>query len=277
LEEYERDPAYSFERVFLSDVVRALGEQKLLLVFDEFQAFEDKIRREELEPGFLPFLRHWMQFGERVCFAFSGPQAMEDLDRSLWEVFFNLAINYPLGLLKPEESRQLLTAPVEFAGITYDSPALDRIARLTGHHPYFVQRMGSEVVDELNRRRQTLVNVATVDAAAQRLIDQAAMQLRFIWDELNEKQRAVAAAVQEQFRLQGDPTRCRWEDVWEWMAGINPNVPQDEFRDLIYSLEAMEVLHEDGGTLRFVVGLVQEYIGQHVPTRETRERIHNLW
>lgn len=276
-EEYEQNPSRYFQQVFLPGLLRALGERRLLLVFDEFQAFEDKINRKELDAGFLPFMRNWIQFSDRIDFIFAGSKMVEELDKSLWGVLFNLSTVYELELLKPAESRDLMVKPLEGVGGTYDEPALDRLDWFTGHHPYFIQQLCSEVVEELNRREQKIVNVAVVDAAAEELIDNAAPQLRFLWDELNEKQQAVAASIQKRLQEQPDQLHCHMDDVWEWMANINPNVPKDDFRRLVRDLSRRALITENDGNLRFVMGLLQDYLAQYVLVSETRGRIYKQW
>lgn len=275
LKEYEANPADQFERVFLPELRQALDGRRLVLAFDEFQALEDKIRRGDLEAGFPEFLRYWLSRGEH-CFVFAGTRTFEDLDREVWEILFNQTISQSVGLLSKDDSQRIMTEPLLEADVSYDQPALDRLDELTGRHPYFIQRLCSEVVDELNRRQQRLINLATVEAAAQHLINTAAMQLRFLWDELDPKQRAVIAALREATELQADPTTCRAEEVWTWMAQSS-QVPHDDFQSQIRGLEKGGLIVNNDGALSFSLGLLRDYLAQHVPTRETRERILLLW
>jgi AAA+ ATPase superfamily predicted ATPase len=276
-EDYERNPTHYFQQVFLPGLIGAIGQRKLLLVFDEFQAFEDKISRGELNAGFLPFMRNWVQFSDQIDFIFAGSKTLEELNKNLWGVLFNLSVVHELELLKPSESRDLMVKPLAPVGGTYDEPALDRLDWFTGRHPYFIQLLCSKVVEELNRREQKIVSVAVVDAAAQELIDNAAPQLRFLWDELNEKQQAVAASIQKRLQEQPDQLHSHLDDVWEWMANVNPNVSKDDFRRVIHDLSRKALITESDGNLRFTMGLLQDYLAQYVSISETKGRIYKQW
>lgn len=276
LKAFEANPANQFNEVFLPELKRMLNGKKLVVTFDEFQALEDKINDGKLEVRFTSFLRGWVMKGD-ACFVFVGTRSAKDFDTRIWSDLFMLAVAREIDLLSTQESLQVMKAPLVSAGVDYDDPSLEHLKWLTGNHPYFVQWLCSEVVDELNRRRQKLVNVSTVDAAAKQLIEGAAVQLRFLWDEMEDEQRAVIGSIYEQLSLQSDDKQCRMEDVWRWMNTVNPKVPQGDFQRIIRSLERRGSVKDDSGTLRFSLGLLPAFLAEYVPARETKERIFKLW
>ncbi len=274
LKAYQENPAFQFEQVFLPELERMLAGKRLVLAVDEFQVFEEKIKRGDLEAGFVSFLRYWVQRGD-VSFVFVGTRSTKDFDHEIWSALFNPAISKEIDLLSSEEARQVMTSPLG-VDVYYDDPALDLLEWLTGHHPFFVQRLCSEVVEELNRRRQRRVNVSIVEAATRQLVKSGSMQLRFLWDEMKGAQRAVIASINEEMTLNAS-RQARWEDVWKWMSTVNPNVPQDEFQQVTHELEKRGLIVDESGTLRFALGLLPAYLTEYIPTRETKERIFELW
>jgi hypothetical protein len=87
---WQDDPARAFHREFLPSVRRLLPpETTLLLVFDEFEAFESMVADGILPRTFFPYMRHLMQHSPGLGFIFVGTRQLEEMSADYWSVLFN--------------------------------------------------------------------------------------------------------------------------------------------------------------------------------------------
>jgi len=269
-EQYEQNYAYNFKRVFLDDVQKRLGKRKLLWLIDEFQGLDDMVTAGNLPATFMEFLRDLMQFGRKMAFIFAGTREMTG---QYWSVFFNIAVHRKIGVLTDAEAARLIIDPVKPLGVEHDRFAVPLIKQLTGNHPYFIQLLCDRIVSELNARRQMLVNAQIIEAAVNDLVINGASNLKFYWAEvMDEKERAVCGAMQELLRRR-KPADV--SNIWKAMSEINPLVPVKEISTALKNLVGKDLLEKDKtrlDTYQFKIGLVERYIGAHIPYAETQER-----
>ncbi|MCZ7668315.1 MAG: AAA family ATPase [Chloroflexi bacterium] len=90
---WQEEPTVLFQRRFLPQV-RALlpPDATILLVFDEFEAFESLVRDGLLPPTFFTYMRHLMQHSEGLSFIFVGTRRLEEMTADYWSVLFNIAL-----------------------------------------------------------------------------------------------------------------------------------------------------------------------------------------
>jgi hypothetical protein len=104
---------------------------------------------------------------------------------------------------------------------------------------------------------------------------------------MNEQDRAVAGVIQELLRRRS-PSNI--ESIWGEMSEIMSEIMSEmrkkkrcirvrDISDALKSLTDKDILKKDRITLnyRFKIGLVERYIGVHVPYPEIQERIKSLW
>src|SRR5690606_28406051 len=69
--QWEAEPGRLFQHHFLPNVRRLLpADNTLLLVFDEFEAFENLVQDKILPPTLFTYMRHLMQHSEGLGFVF---------------------------------------------------------------------------------------------------------------------------------------------------------------------------------------------------------------
>jgi outer membrane protein assembly factor BamB len=97
---WQDDPASAFQREFLPSVRRLLPpEATLLLVFDEFEAFESMVADGILPRTFFPYMRHLMQHSTGLGFVFVGTRRLEEMSADYWSVLFNVALYRKIDFL----------------------------------------------------------------------------------------------------------------------------------------------------------------------------------
>lgn len=195
LTEWQKDPTHLFQRVFLAQVKALLPpESIILLVFDEFEAFENLVEDGILPRTFFTYLRHLMQHEDQLSFIFVGTQRLEQMTTDYWSVLFNIALYRKIDYLSTAAATRLITEPVA-PGIVYDDLALDKILRVTAGHPYFLQLVCYTLVKRANTQRTGYVTISDVNSALDEMLSLGEVHFAYLWQRSSQTERALLTAV----------------------------------------------------------------------------------
>jgi hypothetical protein len=195
LAEYADNPAGFFERHFLADVRRMLGERPLLLLLDEFEELESSVRRGTLDAAVFPLLRHLIQHSEKLSVIFCGTHRLEELASDYWSVLFNISLYRHVGFLTRAEAMRLVQEPVAPGGMQYDDLALEKIWRVTAGHPYFLQLVCHNLVNLHNRLRRNYVTVGDLNASLEEILTAGEAHFVYLWMESAPAQKLALFAM----------------------------------------------------------------------------------
>jgi hypothetical protein len=195
LDDLAERPTRAFEKQFLPQVVQALDGRVLLLLFDEFEELEMRAQGGELSPTVFSYLRHLMQHGRNLAFLFAGTHRLEDLTANYWSILFNIALYRRVGTLDAGAARRLIVEPVQGYGLVYDDLAVDKMLRVTGGHPYFLQLLCYALVNLHNRERRNYLTVEDVNRALAEIVGLGEAHLAFLWGESSPQEQAVLLAL----------------------------------------------------------------------------------
>jgi hypothetical protein len=195
------DPSYwsqnassLFERQFLPSVRSLLPEgTTILLLFDEFEAFEDLVQDDILPKTLFSYLRHLMQHGQGISFIFSGTRRLEELGTDYWSVLFNSALYRHVGFLDADSAQKLIRDPVA-PNLVYDDIAVDKILRVTAGHPYFLQLVCYTLVNRANQRRSSYITISDVNSAIDEMLRLGEVHFAYIWQRSTFPERSLLAA-----------------------------------------------------------------------------------
>jgi hypothetical protein len=195
LEAWQNDPTHTFQRQFLP-AARALlpPEMTLLLIFDEFEAFENLVDDGILPSTFFTYLRHLMQHADQLNFIFVGTQRLEEMSSDYWSVLFNIALYRKIDYLERGAAIRLITEPVE-PNLIYDDLAVDKILRVTAGHPYFLQLVCYTLVKQANTQRSGYVTISDVNAALDEMLSLGEVHFAYLWQRSSYTERALLTAV----------------------------------------------------------------------------------
>ena len=256
-EAFEHDPGTTFRRRFLRDVRQVLGERRLLLMFDEFEVLESRIRSGDLKPRILPYFRSLMQHERSVSFIFSGTHRLDELTHEYWGVLFNLAVYLEVGHLPEDKVKQLFTQPT--AGVFEIDPlALDKVCQLTGGHPHFSQLVARELAELRNWRQLSYVTVQDVNEVAEQVVEKGQLHIAYLWDEAPRNQRLLLLALKELLERKGLAT----------LSAIHRYLSERriEAGDLSVALRRLvrrEILDDNGGLVSFCMELLRLWLDRH--------------
>ena len=194
-ERWQDDPARVFHREFLPAARRLLPEDTtLLLVFDEFEAFESMVADGILPRTFFPYMRHLMQHSTGLSFVFVGTRRLEEMSADYWSVLFNVALYRKIDFLSEPAALRLICEPVA-PTLVYDDLALDKILRVTAGHPYFLQLVCYTLVKQANQKRSGYVTISDVNTALDEMLRLGEVHFAYLWQRSSHAERALLAAA----------------------------------------------------------------------------------
>ena len=195
--ELRESPKRTFERHFLPEIRKRIGERILLLTIDEFEDLGERVEHKHLPPEIFSYLRHMIQHEEQLAFIFAGTHKVEQLVENYWSVLFNIAEYRKVGFLSREETIRLITEPVQPYEMVYDSLAIEEIMRLTACHPYFTQLLCTILVDRCNEVQRSYVTIQDVRDVVLALLETGHAHLTFLWQTSNREAQLALAALAE--------------------------------------------------------------------------------
>ena len=200
-EEFTSNPTFTFD-VFLDDVEEKLGEQKLILLLDEFEVLEEQVAKGRLEPEIFHYLRSLMQHRPWINFLLSGTHQIEQLTTGYWSVFFNIARHYRLLRLSEQGAEDLIQRPVENF-LEYDPFSLKKIRQLTADQPYLIHLMCRSLVDHCNEKRKSYVTINDVNIVLREVMQTGKFHFNWIWEQIVAEERIALAVIAEGGKEEG--------------------------------------------------------------------------
>lgn len=181
---------------FLQQLTRSTGEGKrLLLMLDEFDDLEQKVRSGLLPESVFTYLRHLIQHSPGIAFLLSGTNRLEELAEDYWSFLFNLAIYRKVGRLWPLQTRRAVTETMAQAGIACDDLVAHRVWELSGGHPYFLQLVGHHLVNCCQRASRSYVTYDMVEASGGEILEWGDAHLGYLWELADVVEQAVMVVI----------------------------------------------------------------------------------
>jgi hypothetical protein len=182
---FEESPFETFAD-WLEDVaLPALQDFNLLLTFDEFEKLGEAVESGRLTEQVFDELRYLIQHQTRLALLFVGVQTLEELGPA-WSSYFINVKPLTIGYLHPHEAEELIRRPdagLDFK-LEYVDEVVNEIMVQTHGHPYLLQLVCSAVVEESNARQTLQVDLALLEAALTRALDQGEPYFHNIWHEM---------------------------------------------------------------------------------------------
>jgi tetratricopeptide (TPR) repeat protein len=275
---FQNDP-HAFQTTFLPMIHQVLGQERLLLLLDEFDAISLDPNTAELDTS--PFVRALNRIiqgdDKRVIFLFVVGRRLKDLASQQLQIFRG-ARDRQIGLLKQEDARQLIIRPAEEL-LTYHEAAIERVWALTSGQPYFIQSLCHELFNRAKRAGTWTVTATDVDAVIDEAISASQSALRWFWDEVPPIERFTLYTIGQLTTETQGVTR---DQLVAQRDAQQVRVPDFELRDLPDKLVDRQVLRRvSPERYQFAVEMVRRWIIQshsleEVTTELTRAAISDL-
>jgi AAA domain-containing protein/PEGA domain-containing protein len=181
-------------RAFIEDVLRAHPGRKLLLLFDEYELFENKVDAGVLSSDVLHILSNLMEH-QSVFIIFTGSQNLEGRRREYWKIL-GKSLYRTISYLERSDALNLIQKPVEGV-VRYRPEAIDAIYRLTAGQPFYTQAVCQSLIDRLNEANAREAGPDVVGQVVQDLVQNPLPQMIFLWDGLGRDEKLVLALLAE--------------------------------------------------------------------------------
>ena len=182
-----------FSRQFFTQVYEALGEQKLVLLLKEFNAFGDNNSNTAIEQ-FCLYLNSIIELQNNLFIILFVRGRLADKPNLLSQ--FKNAPSQEINLLDESSAKQLITNPAEGV-LEYDEDAVRAILELSAGHPYFTQVICFNLFIQARTENNWKVTRENVESIVDKAIESAEAGLAWLWDGMSIPERVVFSAVAE--------------------------------------------------------------------------------
>ena len=166
------DEPFTWLNRALSDVVKALGQYRLLLVIDEVSHLADQYRLGKLDATMLDFLRALTTARRDMNWLFIVQDA-DYYDAFAWDAGALLNCeDLHLQDFPPEEALKLIQEPMRRCGMDFEKGIPERIIELTNGNPCLVQAVCWHLVERIRSvGRKPTVNSADLDMVIEEVLN----------------------------------------------------------------------------------------------------------
>jgi AAA+ ATPase superfamily predicted ATPase len=270
IEKLEASAAGTIEalvEVFLKQVESRFPDKILLLLIDEYELIEEKIRDGSLSESSITYLAGILESPRRISLIFTGSTNLEDRKVSYWKSLLGKSIYRKISYLSGNDTRRLITEPLK-EYIDYPEQMLESICRLSGGQPFYTQVICQNMVDLLMEEGKNSPALRDLEAVVKDIIDNPLPQMIYSWNSLSEGNKLVLASLAG---LLNQPEE--WADSSRLLAYLKKNRVQLSFKRerLLVLLE--EAYHkeylekQENHAYRFRMDFLRRWI----------KREHSIW
>jgi hypothetical protein len=185
-------PSAAF-RKFVESTLAQHEERRLVLLFDEYELFEDMIDAGSLTSDILLVLANLME-NNPLFLVFTGSQHLEERRVEYWRILEKAHEYRRISYLQQADAVKLIERPVE-GRVHYSAEIIQRILRLTAGHPFYTQAICQNLIDTLNEQVTNVVDQEMVDAVVERIVEYPLPQTTFQWETLERNEKLTLALL----------------------------------------------------------------------------------
>ena len=255
-EAFDQESGEAFLR-FLAGVEEAIQGRRLVLMFDELEALEARLRNRDLEPGIVPYLGESLRRQTGVRLLLTGAHRLDELARHHWQALGDPVVYYRLDHLSRTMVDRLFVEPTADY-FELDRLALDKVFQLAGGHPHFSQLLARELVEWRNQQRLAYITIQDVNTVADRVAEKGQLHITYLWEESSREQQVLLLALKELLDRKGMATLSAALRYLEQRG--------HELRDAAITLRQLvdrQILEESGGLLGFQMELLRLWLDRN--------------
>ncbi len=269
--DFEEQPRSHFEDTFLPPLIQTLQPRRLLLMFDETDRLEERVRNGELPTDIFDYLRSLIQEQTRLNFLFTLGNRIEEARASSSQLF-NLAVYRKISFLDPDFAEDLISRPAA-KHYSYTPEAIEQILRLTSGQPYYTQLLCHNLFTRWTETKPKQIGVEDIEAVLPDAVEQATPNLQFVWDDSPPVEKAILAALADRMPHYQAGVMRRNVDRALRRAKMYP--PSGEITTGFKRLFERDILNNQE-PYEFRVGLVQIWLSQYKQLEWVREDLGEI-
>jgi GAF domain-containing protein len=193
---FEKIPFDTFQE-YLSQVCSSLNNTLLVLMIDEFEVLDKMVADGSLDKKIFIQLRNLMQHQPALMFIMAGAHRLEELSLEYRELVQSIALIREVSFISKKDSEALIRQPV--AGkVNYEPTAVEELWQNTHGHPYLLQYLCHELIDDMNHRGEgNYINKGHVTKIIQELVSKRETYLNTLWEGCPSLEKAVLYCLAE--------------------------------------------------------------------------------
>lgn len=192
---FETDAQLAFRKSFLPTVQSAIGQRRLVLMFDESMRLEEVVAEERLPKSIFHDLLTLMHSERQISFIYSLATLVSSL-RPEYRAMLKEALTLHVTFLNDQAARALVTSPVA-KFYEFDKEAEEYLLALTAHHPYFTQMLCRVLFDRWQRQQFRGATCTDVLAVVDKATNLAEINIHYLWQEATIAEKLVLVAMAE--------------------------------------------------------------------------------
>ncbi|MEN1760066.1 ATP-binding protein [Anoxynatronum sibiricum] len=235
---------------FFRQLEEHLGEHKLLLLLDEFEAVIDGVQEKRFSNHLFPLLRSQMQHSDKIRLMIAGGGYLVDRMTDDALKISDTAQLLKVGFMDRKGTHSMIQVPYE-GELTYLTETLDRVFLMTSGHPYYTSILCKAMVDRMNRENRRVVYPSDVDDAVANTLQMNEKQNYFdhLWETVTDPAERVVLAM----TAEASPKNVSWvtkQTLLDQVAamknrpGLQQLIYRSKLEEVVDSLQRLGVLTE---------------------------------
>ncbi len=268
---FRENPSQTFDR-YLKFTIQQLGGLRLILLFDEFEVFNDLIAQKRLDENFLHYLRSLMQHRLGINFLLAGAPKVLLQDLNNRSALLNIAQKHHLSRLKQEEATRLITEPVQ--NLVYDPQALELIHRLTGDQPYLIHLLCEELISYCNKHHKNYANTNDINKIIDNVLERGDNYFWMIWQRASSREGRLLIILLAREADDGQGKIFSLVDLKKAFEDFSCPYDPEKMRQALNFLQQEEIIEANnaGQLFSIPIDLIRIWLQQHTtPDRIARE------
>ncbi len=198
----DTSPYKIFDKL-LDDLHRIYSDKNILLLIDEYELIETKIREGTLDRNLLTYLAGVLESERKISFIFTGSKKLEDRDFQLWNILFSKSLYRNVSFLSENDTYRLIYEPVKDY-LTYKEGITETIYRLTAGQPFYTQVVCQNIVDHLNEHQKNVVDQEDLKEIVEGILENPLPQMIYFWNSLSDDKKLILSLTSEILKDEND-------------------------------------------------------------------------
>lgn len=244
---------------FMEDAATRAGERHLLLLIDEYELIDAKVRDRRLSSEIYSYLNSLLERSPNLSFVFTGSNTLTP--DSAWSALIGKSTYRQISFLARRDAQELICAPLR-GRVEFTPGVVNSMLRLTHGHPFFTQLVCQMLVEVLNEKCTNIADDRILEESVRRVLENPPPQLFYEWTTLAAAEKLVLSALATLIKR---PERFlppeRVERLVRSLPGELPwSLDRTQIHILFEKLRGRSVLDRDQDRYRFTMDLSRLWI-----------------
>jgi len=251
---------------FMDQVARSAGQRRILLLIDEYELIETKVKEGKLSPEIYEYFSSLLLRYSRLSYVFTGSKTLDE--SAAWSSLLAKSIFRKVSFLQRKDAESLIRTPLKNR-VKFTPGIINEILRLTNGHAFYTQVLCQTLVEVLNEFQTNLVTRRALDETVHRVLENPPPQLYYQWKTFVDAEKVVLSALATQLKKPyGYLSPDQVEKLFRSLSGKIPNQPDaTAIRMHFENLRESSFLDRDQTRFRFTMDLMRLWVQSE----------HNIW